>query len=120
MPSPLIGTSPQAWGKVSQAEKAAVTGRNIPTGVGKRCALSSLMYFKTEHPHRRGEKAGYPFGQSMSDGTSPQAWGKVLGIACPYLGYRNIPTGVGKSCSSTGARTMTSEHPHRRGEKLHR
>ena len=71
----------------------------------------------SEHPHRRGEKAGASPTKSQHLGTSPQAWGKVWRAKDEVGHCRNIPTGVGKSPWSPVSAPARAEHPHRRGEK---
>ena len=50
------GTSPQAWGKDATDWVRITPHRNIPTGVGKSIEKVPDNSFKSEHPHRRGEK----------------------------------------------------------------
>ena len=111
------GTSPQAWGKGRINLPADRRTRNIPTGVGKSRSRLRALASNTEHPHRRGEKRPSLSVWRIQGGTSPQAWGKVNELVDPFLQFRNIPTGVGKSLSKSLATAMLTEHPHRRGEK---
>ena len=116
--SPRVhGTSPQAWGKAAGGVDGGAGGRNIPTGVGKRCRRTRPRGWRAEHPHRRGEKLPTPPTNTRSGGTSPQAWGKGAPRRERTGLPRNIPTGVGKRAPVRDDRAAGAEHPHRRGEK---
>ena len=93
------------------------SGRNIPTGVGKRTERTQSPRILTEHPHRRGEKAPASSAAWALAGTSPQAWGKATPRTHAARRSRNIPTGVGKRSHRSSTTTPRTEHPHRRGEK---
>ncbi len=111
------GTSPLAWGKEGHSEVDDLHVRNIPTRVGKRAGMAIKRLRIPEHPHSRGEKDLFGWGQAGHDGTSPLAWGKVWRCVGNTVERRNIPTRVGKSRRCRLMHIMSTEHPHSRGEK---
>ena len=50
------GSSPRAWGKENPRPFGAVSGRIIPTCVGKSLFMTTISYPWPDHPHVRGEK----------------------------------------------------------------
>jgi len=71
-----FGTSPRAWGKLTQGDRARFGVRNIPTRVGKTIRCAERCGAVMEHPHARGENEKHDVSQHDSAGTSPRAWGK--------------------------------------------
>ena len=94
----LIGTSPRAWGEGVRGCHSCNHLRNIPTGVGRRCAGAGSRGRWPEHPHGRGEKLEETDESLLKYGTSPRAWGEALAVHGVGGHARNIPTGVGRSC----------------------
>ncbi len=93
------GTSPRAWGKLSARRGERLLRRNIPTCVGKTGVGRINVKRIPEHPHVRGENA-FQLGQTLLiSGTSPRAWGKLVGEPVRGDDPRNIPTCVGKTAS---------------------
>ena len=76
-----------------------------------------VRLLRPEHPHGRGEKGAQAPHLDPASGTSPRAWGEGAGEVASLAVIRNIPTGVGRSCSTTAKARSGSEHPHGRGEK---
>ena len=70
----------------------------------------------TVHPHVRGEMGYVQQVPEVGIGSSPRAWGNVLG-ACPSdMPYRFIPTCVGKWRCEERRPCWKTVHPHVRGE----
>ena len=91
------GSSPRAWGKVAREVNRHDVTRIIPTCVGKRAAQDEKVTVRADHPHVRGEKSCSQFCPFSLSGSSPRAWGKVVGDVHGSLLLRIIPTCVGKS-----------------------
>ena len=71
---------------------------------------------RVKHPHGRGED--FP---KMRDGifsreTPPRAWGRLREKDIMSKGFRNTPTGVGKTKITTRPTDILWKHPHGRGE----
>ena len=49
------GPSPRVWGKLSSILPSSVSGRTIPTRVGKTGSIIPFGIFGTDHPHACGE-----------------------------------------------------------------
>src|SRR5207253_2215794 len=88
------------------------------------------------HPHMRGEAGSYFFSRTGTDGSPPHAWGsrparsasvKLRGSPPHAWGSQHgprtvqtsprfTPTCVGKPVTSLAGSSMTTVHPHMRGE----
>ena len=80
--------------------KAAVSPfvfRIIPTCVGKTNVHALNLLDKTDHPHVRGENGNTTRNAVMLRGSSPRAWGKLIGWLAKAKACRIIPTCVGKT-----------------------
>ena len=110
------GPSPRAWGKHSKGPPGFRSPRSIPTGVGKTCRSISRRMASSVHPHGRGENWSAPKNWLSSHGPSPRAWGKLQGRRARRDQTRSIPTGVGKTSTSTRHPMTIPVHPHGRGE----
>jgi len=55
-PASFSGSSPHAWGKVSDVSALVGYARIIPTCVGKRRSARAGGLRRADHPHMRGEK----------------------------------------------------------------
>jgi len=118
--SPIIerrrGPSPRAWGKREAFRPEPQNIGTIPTGVGKTQPDRPPATCTPDHPHGRGENSAICAASLALAGPSPRAWGKRL--VCPVWPFRTrtIPTGVGKTGSSSTTSRARSDHPHGRGE----
>jgi len=114
----ITGSSPRAWGKELRDVYHVISGRIIPTCVGKSRAIIRQQVRLTDHPHVRGEKKqhGRPMGKSR--GSSPRAWGKDSDAVHILEHRRIIPTCVGKSDKLHKRYIHYADHPHVRGEKV--
>ena len=109
-------TPPQAWGRLRENQKVMCGNRNTPTGVGKTGINLKQGGRGQKHPHRRGEDKVYLYDKAQHAETPPQAWGRLLLAQIMLQGFRNTPTGVGKTKVSKHADIQAWKHPHRRGE----
>ena len=74
-----------------------MSGRNIPTPVGKTRALFATGGLFKKHPHARGEDNTYNGTQRHCIETSPRPWGRLAVPHRPDETIGNIPTPVGKT-----------------------
>ncbi len=112
----IRGTSPRVWGKPLPSLDAVELERNIPTRVGKTHLFMVTVTLSAEHPHACGENV-FPFLRlTVRRGTSPRVWGKPFQSTSRPSSRRNIPTRVGKTCSSRVIAECWPEHPHACGE----
>ena len=69
-----------------------------------------------KHPHGRGEDPCRVIVGVLTLETPPRAWGRLQRDYPVLNGFRNTPTGVGKTVYSSGATLRDQKHPHGRGE----
>ena len=110
------GPSPRAWGKLGSPIELDIATRTIPTGVGKTNVFELVKPKMADHPHGRGENPGDGAPNAPDTGPSPRAWGKLKLNAVNRAFPRTIPTGVGKTSSSSDHHFVFPDHPHGRGE----
>ena len=111
-------TPPRAWGKQFLNTMTLSCVRNTPTGVGKtarRCGVSVVI---GKHPHGRGENLRMFCEYVKEKETPPRAWGKHPLKRDYFKGFRNTPTGVGKTQDIASHTTAVRKHPHGRGENF--
>ena len=112
----LHGSSPRAWGTLTDPFAHARQLRFIPTGVGNTAPLFSSPSVIPVHPHGRGEHIWHRHPSRSNTGSSPRAWG-TLAIRYSNAVYgRFIPTGVGNTQPQCALCSIASVHPHGRGE----
>ena len=68
------------------------------------------------HPHGRGDNVAHARRSDRSTGSPPRAWGQLLAAGHSGLTARFTPTGVGTIWTLYAASTITSVHPHGRGD----
>ena len=112
----IPGSSPRAWGKLSNKRRKERNRRIIPTCVGKTTLGFGTKGHYTDHPHVRGENAALTSLMLGGFGSSPRAWGKPPKCMFRKLVNRIIPTCVGKTRITPKNGSMQSDHPHVRGE----
>ena len=120
---PSYGSSPHAWGTPLRLALSLIPFRFIPTCVGNTRSQPPLRYCVSVHPHMRGEHTVVPWHKRrqavhphmrgehlierpqvyVGDGSSPHAWGTLLGIQHIIGNTRFIPTCVGNTCTSYSA-----------------
>ena len=114
------GPSPRAWGKRVYCKVSRGIARTIPTRVGKTRIPSVIKAKTSDHPHARGENLSRVTRGRRLTGPSPRAWGKHKHSTPRERGGRTIPTRVGKTWCPSNAAACITDHPHARGENLHR
>ena len=105
------------WGQGNSVYQCREELGIIPTRVGTRKHILTLVNGNKDHPHACGDKWLERFGKSMDWGSSPRVWGQAL--PSPY--YTNkariIPTRVGTSAGSCYGKDLREDHPHACGDK---
>ena len=81
---------------------------------GSQVANQSLC---SVHPHGRGERVFFQYGNPAVSGSSPRAWGTLLTRSFETAPIRFIPTGVGNAAPGTTPPKSSPVHPHGRGER---
>ena len=110
------GPSPRAWGKLLESAVVPRDDGTIPTGVGKTGGRRRGLQGRGDHPHGRGENSRRPLLGCPLGGPSPRAWGKQPFRTPIQVDGGTIPTGVGKTWSTTSTHGTGRDHPHGRGE----
>ena len=90
--------------------------RYIPTLVGRFHRAIHRSGSGTVHPHACGEIAEDVNGGNEQNGTSPRLWGDSVSGAIACIGWRYIPTLVGRFRSRPSPSILSSVHPHACGE----
>jgi len=114
----ISGSSPHAWGThgLSMAHFARL--RFIPTCVGNTIIGLIPAFWAAVHPHMRGEHWLTIFTVTIPAGSSPHAWGTQRRTEARAPSVRFIPTCVGNTVPEPVASSMSSVHPHMRGEHM--
>ena len=73
----LLGSSPRVWGQVGKSRSEWENLRIIPTRMGTRIILISLLVTTKDHPHAYGDKSGKLTNFRIKQGSSPRVWGQV-------------------------------------------
>ena len=90
--------------------------RFIPTRVGNTDDDDRLQEDEPVHPHARGEHTILVMPHLLLPGSSPRAWGTLLGLLLIAALFRFIPTRVGNTTAPVTGVAMNTVHPHARGE----
>ena len=90
--------------------------RYTPTHVGKTKMVWKSGYHNAVHPHTRGENLNKFKQTSSARGTPPHTWGKLDKVYQSDSRTRYTPTHVGKTPGFQYDPTMSTVHPHTRGE----
>ena len=106
------------WGQVSHDNGEMCEVRIIPTRVGTRIILISLLVTTKDHPHACGDKQGYTAKPITAEGSSPRVWGQAVPKILEKLPERIIPTRVGTSILKLRLLDGLTDHPHACGDKL--
>ena len=110
------GSPPPAWGSRQPVFAGLDAGRFTPTRVGKPFGVGLRTICVSVHPHPRGE-AGVRAGVRHARlGSPPPAWGSREGVGVVIGSLRFTPTRVGKPAPTGSPTTLSSVHPHPRGE----
>ncbi len=70
------GSSPRVWGQADRKKRVTSARRIIPTRVGTRIVLISLLVTTKDHPHACGDKLIDRFIKRNEKGSSPRVWGQ--------------------------------------------
>ncbi len=110
------GSPPHAWGSLELVTQAERQLRFTPTRVGITEALSKHQDLQAVHPHTRGDHKGFSADQTLVTGSPPHAWGSQYVEAPDFEILRFTPTRVGITLSVSDSSTVSSVHPHTRGD----
>ena len=72
-----MGSSPRVWGQVYRCLVYVFAVGIIPTRVGTRIILISLLVTTKDHPHACGDKTAVSSSFRCFAGSSPRVWGQV-------------------------------------------
>ena len=114
----IPGSSPHAWGTAPYIVGILGAKRFIPTCVGNWPANRDTPNSPPVHPHMRGELILMNCRQTLTNGSSPHAWGTAVTAENEPPEFRFIPTCVGNCQRPPLSRWGISVHPHMRGELL--
>ena len=112
------GTPPRAWGSGSLSLSVIRHHRDTPTCVGIRRPTFWSPTRRPGHPHVRGDQDTWRQGLSSGSGTPPRAWGSGPRWRSPAGSFRDTPTCVGISSSSSDSIVPLPGHPHVRGDQV--
>ena len=114
----MSGPSPRTWGTREQPSQVAGRQRSIPTHVGNTTCNGSGEVFGSVHPHARGEHGPPGFAVSLDFGPSPRTWGTHASHLATRPARRSIPTHVGNTPDRPYGPSLSTVHPHARGEHI--
>ena len=112
------GSSPRAWGTPLTFNTLSIFHRFIPTCVGNTPLRYIVVVLAAVHPHVRGEHLDNRSYRTGNSGSSPRAWGTLLGQTQGEEYTRFIPTCVGNTTTEFARVVRHSVHPHVRGEHV--
>ena len=72
-----IGSSPRVWGQAASQNYKDHVPRIIPTRVGTRLCVISVLQANEDHPHACGDKKNTTRTLDTARGSSPRVWGQV-------------------------------------------
>ncbi len=116
----MYGAPPRAWGERRRLRQLLGRGRSTPTCVGRTLDWSSAGARCPEHSHVRGEDVHRDPVAGPDRGAPPRAWGGRPRPPGSRQRHRSTPTCVGRTPSASAPRRAKPEHPHVRGEDIHR
>ena len=111
------GSSPRVWGQESPYTQISLLNRIIPTRMGTRIILISLLVTTKDHPHAYGDKAVLMGFTVLRTGSSPRVWGQGYYGRKWYYRLRIIPTRMGTSYLTCIVYVAQEDHPHAYGDK---
>ena len=112
------GSSPRAWGQLSERLDRGRRARFIPTCVGTASASRSPWSAPAVHPHVRGDSLQVHEAEGDHLGSSPRAWGQPRRWTRVARLSRFIPTCVGTAVCAARCRRRSTVHPHVRGDSV--
>jgi len=110
------GSPPHAWGRSEFHPHRAVTRRFTPTRVGTITESNQTAAIPAVHPHTRGDDAESLASACSRSGSPPHAWGRFFLLGFSVRGPRFTPTRVGTIQTANEAATLSTVHPHTRGD----
>ena len=90
--------------------------RFTPTHVGKTRTVCLWVWNSSVHPHTRGEDCSCNLYYSITYGSPPRTWGRLILNNQWKTRKWFTPTHVGKTISGSNAESVFAVHPHARGE----
>ena len=110
------GPSPRVWGERTTGKSRFSLQRTIPTRVGRTQSKGRPHKGRPDHPHACGENKTMSDGLALTSGPSPRVWGERCRTRRPLVGFRTIPTRVGRTTSRQPIQHRDADHPHACGE----
>ena len=114
----FYGSPPHAWGQPTPVEPTPAMIRFTPTCVGTTELCPYLPRFPPVHPHMRGDNTQSTHSAPPCYGSPPHAWGQHCLGCPPAFASRFTPTCVGTTRRKSAENSLTSVHPHMRGDNL--
>src|SRR5271157_406735 len=111
-----IGPSPRTWGEHARNAWSSLSGRTIPTHVGRTENDPGCDRRRPDHPHARGENTHSVWITGGVCGPSPRTWGEPQSPVPAAADFRTIPTHVGRTVTPFMNNLSFPDHPHARGE----
>ena len=105
------------WGQVKALKIWLSNQGIIPTRVGTRFILDSIITGNGDHPHACGDKYEIACYFLLISGSSPRVWGQADFVLLYTDVAGIIPTRVGTSYTSFFCDYNTKDHPHACGDK---
>ena len=114
--SSIHGSPPHAWGIPEPGYIVSEDTRFTPTCVGNTRGAVIIRFHHPVHPHMRGEYRLNGLALEDSLGSPPHAWGILYFQQYYRVQQRFTPTCVGNTSHPCFILSITSVHPHMRGE----
>ena len=115
-PRRQCGSPPPTWGQYRLACVQRSHHRFTPTNVGTIGTTTSTKPRWTVHPHARGDNGPTPERAKTINGSPPRPWGQSRVALEALYRVRFTPTLVGTMNYPAQHVSMTSVHPHQRGD----
>ena len=110
------GSPPPAWGRLAEEIQQGRWKRFTPTRVGTTSGHAGEGYVVTVHPHPRGDDINADGTTFAADGSPPPAWGRPTVGGVSVSASRFTPTRVGTTLQRCSISTLSTVHPHPRGD----
>ena len=113
---PHDGPPPRAWGRPLRACVLPSVLRSTPTRVGTTLWLICRQIGGPVHPHARGDDVLSPRTIDHRGGPPPRAWGRLEAGDLVREQNRSTPTRVGTTPFAPRRWSLSTVHPHARGD----
>jgi len=110
------GSPPHAWGPPSCLLRRRAPIRFTPTRVGTTRISSRRSDRSSVHPHTRGDHGGSFTTALPGGGSPPHAWGPRVKPSWVRIPLRFTPTRVGTTLTACACQSLSTVHPHTRGD----